>query len=92
MDVIVVTFDDWKASKSNFSLEKDGLYVFYVKNPIGHTPSPLLWSLTLSSEMERVASDVWYQLNRKVDVIHANDWITLPSAIALKRPSRGPLS
>ena len=91
MDVIVVTFDDWKANKTSFSLEEEGLYVFYVKNPISHTPSPLLWSLTLSSEMERVASDVWYNSGRKIDVIHANDWITLPSAIALKKAFRRPL-
>jgi hypothetical protein len=91
MDVIVVTFDDWKANKTSFSLEENGLYVFYVKNPIAHTPSPLLWSLTLSSEMERVASDVWHQMEGKIDVIHANDWITLPSAIALKKAFKVPL-
>lgn len=91
MDVIVVTFDDFKASKSNFSLEKEGLYVFYVKNPITPTPSPLLWSLTLSSEMERVASDVWHELNKEIDIIHANDWITLPSAISLKKAFRIPM-
>jgi hypothetical protein len=91
MDVIVVTFDDFKASKSNFSMEKEGLYVFYVKNPINPTPSPLLWSLTLSSEMERVASDIWYELDKGIDVIHANDWITLPSAISLKKAFNIPM-
>ena len=90
MDVIVVTFDDWRAHKSGFSVEKDGLYVLSVKNPVEHTPSPLLWSMTLASEMERVASDAIHQL-KKIDLIHANDWITLPSAIALKRAFKVPL-
>jgi 1,4-alpha-glucan branching enzyme len=91
MDVIVVTFDDWKASKSSFKMDHEGLYIFYVENTIKNTPSPLMWSLTLSSEMERVASDAFHELDGKIDVIHANDWITFPTAIALKKAFNLPL-
>lgn len=91
MDVVVVTFDDWKASRSGFRMDKDGLYVFYVENPIKNAPSPLMWSLTLSSEMERVASDVFHELKGGIDLIHANDWITLPTAISLKKAFKKPL-
>jgi hypothetical protein len=91
MDMIVVTFDDWRAHKSGFSVEKDGLFVFYVDNPVEHTPSPLLWSMTLASEMERVSADAVHELKGGIELIHANDWITLPSAIALKRAFNVPL-
>jgi 1,4-alpha-glucan branching enzyme len=91
MDVLVVTFDDWKASKSSFKMDSEGLYIFYVENTIKNTPSPLMWSLTLSSEMERVASDAFHELDGKIDIIHANDWITFPTAIALKKAFNLPL-
>lgn len=91
MDVIVVTFDDWKASKSSFKMDSEGLYIFYVENSIKNTPSPLMWSLTLSSDMERVASDIFYELDGKINLIHANDWITFPTAIALKKAFKIPL-
>jgi 1,4-alpha-glucan branching enzyme len=88
LEVIVITFYE---GRTTFWMERDGLYVFCARNPIRRNLSPLTWSLTLASEIERVASDILHRARGNIDLIHANDWITFPAAAGLKNAFGKPL-
>lgn len=83
--VFVVACDDWR---SNIIDNEDGVIVYHAGSPI-RVDNPLMWALTISNEIERIASNIIH--NNKIDLIYAHEWITFPAGISLKKAFDIPL-
>ncbi len=80
-NVIVLTYDNHKPNE--FFLERDSLFVFTIKNSFDGAYNPLIWALTMSTDIEKKALDILDGVD--IHAIHAQDWLTLPAAIVLKK-------
>jgi hypothetical protein len=77
----VITYSD---SITGASVEANGVNVFRVANPVHSHVSLITWDLTLNQEVERAASNVYYQAKKHVDLIDVYDWHFIPAAVTLK--------
>jgi hypothetical protein len=77
----IVTYDD---SATGFTQESTGVKIFRVSNPVRTHIGVLTWILTLNQEIERAAANIYYQLNRKIEIIDVFDWHFIPAAVTLK--------
>ncbi len=81
IDISVVTFHDtW----TGFHRGADGVNVWRVTNPIKAHINVLTWNLSLMTEFERVASDIYYSTG-DIDLIDAHEWLCVNAAVALKK-------
>ncbi|MCW4024367.1 MAG: glycosyltransferase [Candidatus Bathyarchaeota archaeon] len=77
----VVTYHD---SRTGTVEEPTGVKTTRVANPV-HTHSGVLtWVLTLNQEVERAASNIYYEANKQIDLIDVYDWHFIPAAVTLK--------
>jgi hypothetical protein len=81
VDVTVVTYDD---SSTGLTQEPSGVKTIRVTNPVKTHIGVLTWVLTLNQEVERVAANLYYDKNKKVDLIDVFDWHFIPAAVTLK--------
>ena len=84
-DVELVVLDDLKQGFEDVS----GVHVHRVANPVKTHPmaSIITYNVTASLKMEAESSNIIYfykQLRKKIDVIHAHEWLTTYPAIVLK--------
>jgi len=79
--VFVVTYHDFLTGEYD---EPEGIKTFRVTNPVHTHIGVLTWVLTLNQEVERVAADIYYSLNKQVDLIDVHDWHFIPAAVTLK--------
>jgi glycosyltransferase involved in cell wall biosynthesis len=84
-DVEVIVLDDWKTGFEDVC----GVHVHRFANPVRTHPmaSVLSYTMTASVRMVGEAANVIYfyrSVGKKIDVVHAHDWLTVPSAILLK--------
>jgi len=84
-EVEVLAEDDLKTGFEDM----DGVKVHRVANPVKTHPmgSILTPVMTASVRMEQEAADIIYyhrQMENKIDLIHAHEWLTVPTAISLK--------
>jgi hypothetical protein len=77
----VVTYHDFMTGAIK---EVDGVNVVRVSNPVRTHISVLTWVLTLNQEIERAASNVFYQSAKQVDLVDVFDWHFIPAAVTLK--------
>ena len=82
MDTYVVTYNDYM---SGYNEGKDGVKAFRLSNPVKDQLNVLTWSLTLNQEFERAVSDIFYSVNRKVDLLDVHDWHCIPAAVSLRK-------
>ena len=80
VETYVVTYHD---TMTGITEESNGVKVIRVANPVQTHISLLTWVLTLNQEVERVASNIFYQ-TKHVDLIDAHDWHFVPAAVTLK--------
>ncbi|MGF3521743.1 MAG: glycosyltransferase [Candidatus Bathyarchaeia archaeon] len=80
VETYVVTYHDTLTGAVE---EGNGVKVIRVANPVQTHISLLTWVLTLNQEVERVASNVFYQ-TKHVDLIDVHDWHFVPAAVTLK--------
>jgi len=78
----VVTYHDYLTGESE---EKGGLKTYRVTNPVKTHISVLTWVLTLNQEVERAAANIYYGVNKQVDLIDVHDWHFIPAAVTLKK-------
>jgi glycosyltransferase involved in cell wall biosynthesis len=78
----VVTFDDWTTGVRE---EADGVKVFRISNPVKSQIHFLSWALTLTIEFERIVSDIYYSEDRGLNLLDAQEWITVPAAVSIKK-------
>jgi len=84
-EVEVLAEDDLKPGFEDMA----GVKVHRVANPVKtHPMGRVLTSvMTASVKMEQEASDIVYyyrQIEKEIDLIHAHEWLTVPTAISLK--------
>ncbi|MCX8150852.1 MAG: glycosyltransferase [Candidatus Bathyarchaeota archaeon] len=80
VETYVVTYHD---TMTGVAEESNGVKVIRVANPVQTHISLLTWVLTLNQEVERVASNVFYQ-TKHIDLIDVHDWHFVPAAVTLK--------
>jgi glycogen(starch) synthase len=78
----VVTYHDYLTGAYE---EPEGIRTYRVTNPVHTHIGVLTWVLTLNQEVERVASNVYYNTGKHVDLIDAHDWHFIPAAVTLKK-------
>jgi hypothetical protein len=64
--------------------EASGVKVVRVANPVRNHIGVLTWDLTLNQEVERAAANIYYQVDKKIDLIDVYDWHFIPAAVTLK--------
>jgi len=82
VEVYVVTYHDYLTGLYN---EPEGIKTFRVANPVRTHTGVLTWVLTLNQEVERAASNIYYDANKHIDLIDAHDWHFIPAAVTLKK-------
>lgn len=81
-DVSVVTFND---KLQGLERQSNGVEVHRVANPVEPHLNVLTWNLTLATEFERIASDIYYSTQRRIDVIDAHEWLSIVPATIIKK-------
>jgi hypothetical protein len=81
IDVNVVTYDDRATGET---VEPSGVKTMRVSNPVKTHIGVLTWVLTLNQEVERAAANLYYNSDKKVDLIDVFDWHFIPAAVTLK--------
>ncbi len=77
----VVTYHD---SVTGVADESNGAKVTRVNNPVHTHVSLLTWDLTLNQEVERATANIYYQAQKRIDIIDVYDWHFIPAAVILK--------
>ena len=81
VETYVVTYNDaWTGTAK----EASGVKVVRVANPVRTHIGVLTWDLTLNQEVERAASNIYYEANKQIDLIDVYDWHFIPAAVTLK--------
>ena len=82
VDAYVVTYhNSWIGHHEG----ANGVKAYRISNPVKAQINVLTWDLTLNQEVERAATDIYYSVKRKVDLIDVHDWHFTPAAVSLKR-------
>jgi hypothetical protein len=82
MQVYVVTYHDYLTGGHD---DSEGVKSIRVTNPVRTHIGVLTWVLTLNQEVERAAANVYYDVNRQVELIDVHDWHFIPAAVTLKK-------
>jgi hypothetical protein len=77
----IVTYHD---SLTGAVEEANGVKTVRVANPVRTHIGVLTWVLTLNQEVERAAANIYYQANKRIDLIDVYDWHFIPAAVTLK--------
>lgn len=81
VETYLVTYHDFLTGLTE---EANGAKIFRVSNPVRTHIGVLTWVLTLNQEVERVATNIYFNANRQIDLIDAYDWHFVPAAVILK--------
>jgi len=81
VETYVVTYHSYL---TGMNVEANGATTFRVANPVRTHIGVLTWVLTLNQEVERATANIFYQVNKQVDLIDAYDWHFIPAAVTLK--------
>jgi hypothetical protein len=81
VETYVITYHDFLTGTVE---EKSGVKTVRVANPVRIHIGVLTWDLTLNQEVERAAANIYYQANKKIDLINVYDWHFIPAAVTLK--------
>ncbi len=82
VETYVVTYHDYATSQME---DLEGVKIFRVTNPVRTHIGVLTWVLTLNQEVERAAANIYYDSERRVDLIDVHDWHFVPAAVTLKK-------
>ncbi|MBX5328139.1 MAG: glycosyltransferase [Candidatus Bathyarchaeota archaeon] len=78
----VVTYHDYLTGQYE---ESEGVKVYRVTNPVRTHIGVLTWVLTLNQEVERAATNIYYNIDKQLDLIDVHDWHFIPAAVTLKK-------
>jgi len=82
VETYVVTYHDYLSGEHN---EPEGIKTYRVTNPVRTHVGVLTWVLTLNQEVERAAANIFYGMNKNLDLIDVHDWHFIPAAVTLKK-------
>lgn len=77
----VVTYHDFLTGEYE---QPEGVKACRVANPIRTHIGVLTWVLTLNQEVERAAANIYYNSNKRIDLIDVHDWHFIQAAVTLK--------
>lgn len=80
--VLVVTYHDYMTGLHD---DPEGVKIYRVNNPVRTHIGVLTWVLTLNQEVERAASNIYYDVTKQIDLIDVHDWHFIPAAVTLKK-------
>jgi hypothetical protein len=78
----VVTYHDYLTGQHD---EPEGVKTYRVTNPVRTHIGVLTWVLTLNQEIERAATDIYYNTSKQLNLIDVHDWHFVPAAVTLKK-------
>jgi glycogen(starch) synthase len=78
----VVTYHEYMTGGHD---DAGGVKTYRIHNPVRTHIGVLTWVLTLNQEVERTTANIYYDLNKHVDLVDAHDWHFLPAAVTLKK-------
>lgn len=81
VETYLVTYHDFLTGLTE---EANGAKIFRVSNPVRTHIGVLTWVLTLNQEVERVATNIYFNAKRQIDLIDVYDWHFVPAAVILK--------
>jgi len=81
VETYVVTYHDFLTGEYE---EPQGVKSYRVTNPVRTHIGVLTWVLTLNQEVERAVANIYYKVNKQIDLIDAHDWHFIPAAVTLK--------
>ena len=64
---------------------KEKFNVHRVATPVQSHPNVVTWALAWNTEMQRVATDIIAQSEENVNLVHASEWLCVPSAVQIKK-------
>jgi len=82
VETYVVTYHDFLTGRYE---EPEGIKTYRVTNPVRTHNGVLTWVLTLNQEVERAATNIYYDTDKRVDLIDVQDWHFIPTAVTLKK-------
>jgi glycogen(starch) synthase len=82
VETYVVTYHDFLMGQYE---EPGGVRICRVTNPVRTHIGVLTWVLTLNQEVERAAANIYYNVNKQVDLIDVHDWHFIQAAVTLKK-------
>ncbi len=82
VETYVVTYHDFLTGEYE---EPQGVRSYRVTNPVRTHIGVLTWVLTLNQEVERAVANIYYKVNKQIDLIDAHDWHFIPAAVTLKK-------
>ncbi len=81
VEVNLVTYEERETGETK---DENGVTAIRVTNPVKTHIGVLTWILTLNQEVERAAANIYYNSNKKIDLIDVFDWHFIPAAVTLK--------
>ena len=78
----MVTYHDYLTGGHD---DADGVKTIRATNPVHTHIGVLTWVLTLNEEVERNAANVYYDIDKQIDLIDVHDWHFIPAAVTLKK-------
>ena len=82
VETYVITYHDFLTGEYD---EPDGVKTYRVTNPVRTHIGVLTWVLTLNQEVERAATNIYYNTSKQVNLIDVHDWHFIPAAVTLKK-------
>jgi glycogen(starch) synthase len=80
--VYVVTYHDFLTGMYE---EPEGIKTYRITNPVKTHIGVLTWVLTLNQEAERVAANIYYDVDKQITLVDVHDWHFIPAAVTLKK-------
>jgi glycogen synthase len=81
VETYVVTYHEFLTGETK---EANGVNTVRVSNPVRTHIGVLTWVLTLNQEVERVATNIYFNAKKQIDLIDVYDWHFVPAAVTLK--------
>jgi hypothetical protein len=78
----VISFHDARPATEDVSPH---LQLHWMQNPVDPHLNAVTWSLSLCSEAQRVAADLFYGPGGRVDLLDVHDWHFVSAAVGLKK-------
>jgi 1,4-alpha-glucan branching enzyme len=82
VDIHIITFHDTLIGSLK---EADGVNVHRVGSPIRSHVNVVTKALALSSQFVRIMGDIYYSVEKKVDLVDVHGWMCIPAAVTFKK-------
>lgn len=82
LDVYVFTYQETGDGRR---YEHDGIHISRVANPVRTHINIVTWDITLMTAFEKAVADMYYAVNRDIQLMDVHEWTCVPAAVQLKK-------